>query len=59
MRLQIKNNGLDVLDGFGKFIKFLIAAGLVVKNGNNEIPVDDSAATRSVLQYFFCLVEIY
>ena len=59
MGFQIKYYGLDVLYGLRKLVKFLIATGLVVENANDEIPVDDSPATGSVLQDFLCLVKIY
>lgn len=33
-------------------------AGLVVEYGGDEPPFDGLAASRSILQYLFCLVEV-
>jgi len=56
--VDVEKNCLQVISRLFEVAGSLEEAGLVVEDGGDEPPFDGLAASRSILQYLFCLVEV-
>jgi hypothetical protein len=54
----VVDEGLEIAGALGELVHFLMAAGLIMQNVYNQVPLDGLAVVSSVLQYAFGLTQV-